>query len=76
VCDLFFTFTGTGSSIMEFDSWRFYGDATRIENKEQGIKNKEERIKEEKLYDLQGRRASQSGKGLFVRGGKILTKTK
>jgi len=76
VCDLFFTFTGTGSSIMEFDSWRFYGDATRIENKEQGIKNKEERIKEEKLYDLQGRRASQSGKGLFVRGGKIVTKTK
>lgn len=67
VNDLFFTFTGTGKSLLDFDSWQFAENPTGIVDA-QRLKNKGEK---EDVYDLQGRKVSTTtSPGLYIVNGK------
>ena len=55
VCDIFFTFSGNGSSMMDFDSWQFNEISTEI-----GQTIQDATPSEPQIYDLSGRRMGNS----------------
>ena len=67
VKDLFFTFTGSGSSLFDFDNWQFFEESTDI-SKVKVQKPKTNNV----AYDLQGRpiKESQHGRSLRIVNGK------
>ena len=75
VCDIFFTFSGNKTSLMDFDSWQFNEISTDVKE----IKNEDPSTpfrgsNEGNIYDLQGRRInsqfiihnSQLPKGVYI----------
>lgn len=75
VQDLFFTFTGSGSSLFDFDNWQFCSENTGIvelNNSWQAKRAKDTitKIEELKYYDLQGRRVENPKKGVYIQKGK------
>jgi len=72
VQNLFFTFTGSGASLFDFDSWQFSGEATGMSDALH-LNHQEERIKDNKVYDLTGRRATNSKKIRIEKGKKYIT---
>ena len=67
VQNLFFTFSGTGSSLFDFDCWQFYEDPSAITTHTQSITPKTSSI-----FDLLGRKTKQ-GKGIRIVNGKKVT---
>ena len=60
VCDIFFTFSGNGSSLMDFDSWQFNEISTGIKE----IDNSQ-LIIDNDVYDLSGRKFSAEANSSF-----------
>ena len=64
VRDLFFTFSGSGTSLFDFDSWQFSEQPTHIAHPAQSRHPST-------AYDLQGRRVDNPAKpGIYIRNGK------
>ncbi len=67
VCDLYFTFSGNGSSLFDFDSWQFSQDPLAI----QAPKTVNSQLSTLNSYDLSGRKVDvQSKKSILIVGGK------
>ncbi len=66
VNDLFFTFTGSGTSLFDFDSWQFGREASGIQS---ALSRKSETAP---AYDLLGRRASHATSVRIVDGKKTV----
>ena len=68
VCDLFFTFSGSGSSLFDFDSWQFSEEPTSIKAQTSSLKSQTSQV-----FDLRGRKVTGQLKGIkIVDGKKIL----
>ncbi len=67
VRDLYFTFSGTGTSLFDFDSWQFFQLPVGIDE----VHNASPGTSQSQIYDLSGRRASDTPKkGLYIKDGK------
>ena len=67
--DICFTFTGNGTSMVDFDSWQFSKTSTGIDQLEQTDMSSETMI-----YDICGRLVKIDGKlvpGIYIKNGKI-----
>ena len=64
VQDLFFTFTGSGSSLFDFDNWQFCSEPAGIQLIDNG------QLIMDNYYDLQGRRVENPKKGIYIQKGK------
>ena len=68
VQNLFFTFSGTGTSLFDFDCWQFYEDPSAITTHTSDITPKKSSI-----FDLQGRPTTKDAKGIRIVNGKKVT---
>ena len=68
VKDLFFTFTGSGTSLFDFDNWQFTEETTGIS----GPKN--EKKSNDAIYNIGGLRVNKQGKGITIVNGKKMIK--
>ena len=68
VHDLFFTLSGRGSQLIDFDSWQFSEEPTAVK----GVRNEEKAKKGNGIYDLSGRQVSgkSRSKGIRIVNGK------
>ncbi len=66
VHSIYFTFSGTGSNLMNFDWWQFNKqmtdgvDGVKVDAENKGVR-----------YDMSGRRVRGVGKGLYIENGKV-----
>ena len=69
--DLFFTFTGSGTSLFDFDSWQFAEEADNIQTTET------RHHADTPIYDLQGRRMKglQNNRSIRIVDGKKIIQT-
>ena len=65
VHDLFFSFSGNGNSLFDFDSWQFSQQPTAIKSQTSNPNSQTSQA-----YDLRGRKTSGQSKGVRIIGGK------
>ena len=72
VQNLFFTFSGSGASLFDFDNWQFFSDdaSTGISSPRGGREGVSREDLNGQLYTLDGRQATSGKRGLFVGNGK------
>ena len=70
--NLFFTFSGTGQSLFDFDNWQFFDVPTSVESHQNAVS-----LQQDKTYDLQGRQrnrmSSDKSRLSIIKNKKILT---
>jgi hypothetical protein len=71
VHNLFFTFTGTGSSLFDLDSWRFTETPTTVSETRNDTHKQDQAV-----YDLRGQRVNDNSgtKSVKIVGGRKILK--
>jgi len=67
--DMFFTFSGAGTSLFDFDNWQFMEEGTHISTPKNAQQSTDGAI-----YNIGGQRVNKQGKGISIVNGKKILK--